>query len=86
MAEEKGYNTYTKVADEKCKVAQEWWAKNQDFWKKVRAKWQVEFDKNQNIKLKNMVNDQPLFVHLSKLKTNASQEEINTIIDLFIIR
>lgn len=86
LAEEKGYNTYTKVADEKCKVAQEWWAKNQDFWKKVCAKWQVEFDKNQNIKLKNMVNDQPLFVHLSKLKTNASQEEINTIIDLFIIR
>jgi hypothetical protein len=32
LAQEKGYNTYTKVEDSKCEAAQKWWAANKDFW------------------------------------------------------
>ena len=28
LAQEKGYNTYVKVADERCKAAKDWWKKN----------------------------------------------------------
>ena len=35
LAQEKGYNTYTKVADSKCEAAQKWWKENKEFWKKA---------------------------------------------------
>jgi hypothetical protein len=85
LAQEKGYNTYTKVDDSKCEAAQKWWAANQDFWKKVRIKWDVEFAKNKDIKLKSVVDGKPLYMHLQKLKTDASQVEINNVIDSFIV-
>ena len=85
LAQEKGYNTYTKVDDSKCEAAQKWWVANQEFWKKVRTKWNAEFAKNKDIKLKSDIDGKPLYMHLSKLKADASQEEINIVIDSFIV-
>jgi hypothetical protein len=85
LAQEKGHNTYTKVADSRCEVAKKWWAENKEFWKKVRTKWDVEFSKNKDIKLLPELDGKPLFMHLSKLKTDASQEEINQVINNFIV-
>ncbi|RAK22643.1 hypothetical protein B0I03_104169 [Flavobacterium aquaticum] len=85
LAQEKGHNTYTKVDDSKCEAAQKWWVANQEFWKKVRTKWNAEFAKNKDIKLKSDIDGKPLYMHLSKLKADASQEEINTVIDSFIV-
>lgn len=86
LAQEKGYDTYTKVDDSKCKVGQNWWAKNKNIWKLVRAKWDFEFSKNQNIALKNSVNKRPLFMHLFELKNDASAADVNKIIDEFIVK
>lgn len=85
LAQEKGYNTYTKVADSKCEAAQKWWKENQEFWKKVRTKWEAEFSKNNDIKLLAELDGMPLYMHLQKLKPNASQDEINKVIDSFIV-
>ncbi|WP_412464022.1 DUF6607 family protein [Flavobacterium mekongense] len=85
LAQEKGYNTYTKVADSKCEAAQKWWKENQEFWKKVRTKWEAEFSKNNDIKLLAQLDGMPLYMHLQKLKPNASQDEINKVIDSFIV-
>lgn len=85
LAQEKGHNTYTKVDDSKCEAAQKWWKENKEFWKKVRAKWDVEFAKNKDIKLLKELDGKPLYMHLQKLKNEASQEEINKIIDSFIV-
>lgn len=85
LAQEKGHNTYTKVDDSKCEAAQKWWVANQEFWKKVRTKWNAEFAKNKDIKLKSDIDGKPLYMHLSKLKADASQEEINIVIDSFIV-
>ncbi|MFN3909153.1 MAG: DUF6607 family protein [Flavobacterium sp.] len=85
LAQEKGHNTYTKVDDSKCESAQKWWRENKDFWKKVRAKWDAEFAKNKDIKLLAELDGKPLYMHLQKLKTDASQEEINKVIDSFIV-
>ena len=85
MAQEKGHNTYTKVDDSKCGAAQKWWRENKEFWKKVRTKWDVEFAKNKDIKLLTELDGKPLYMHLQKLKNEASQEEINKVIDSFIV-
>lgn len=85
LAQEKGHNTYTKVDDSKCESAQKWWKENKDFWKKVRKKWDIEFAKNKDIKLLAELDGKPLYMHLQKLKTDASQEEINKVIDSFIV-
>jgi hypothetical protein len=85
LAEEKGNNTYTKVDDSKCGAAQKWWVANKDFWKKVRAKWEVEFAKNKDLKLLTKVDEKPIYVHLASLQLDATQEEINRVIDNFIV-
>lgn len=85
LAAEKGHNIYTKVDDSKCEAAQKWWKENKHFWKKVREKWAIEFAKNKDIKLVTAIDGKPLYMHLQNLKNTASQAEINTVIDRFII-
>lgn len=85
LAQEKGFNSYTKVDDAKCEVAQKWWKENQEFWKKVRIKWDLVFTQNKDLKLESKVDGKPLFMHLGKLENNATQEEINKVIDSFIV-
>ncbi len=84
LAQEKGYNTYTKVEDSKCESAQKWWENNKDFWKKVRVKWNTEFAKNSDLKLKSDIDGKPLYMFLQALKKDARQEEIDKVIDNFI--
>ncbi|WP_319800085.1 DUF6607 family protein [Flavobacterium sp. N1718] len=85
LAQEKGYNTYTKVDDSRCEAAQKWWKENKEFWKKVRTRWEAEFAKNKDLQLRAEVDGKPLYMHLLQLKKDASQEEINKIIDSFIV-
>lgn len=85
LAQEKGNNIYKKVDDSKCEAAQKWWKENQAFWKKVRLKWDAVFAKNATIQLKNEVDGKPLHVHLQALSNQATQDEINAVIDRFII-
>ncbi len=85
LAQEKGYNTYTKIDDSKCEYAQKWWEQNKDFWKKVRAKWAVELAKNKDIKLKSDIDEKPLHIHLNALMADGNQADIDKIIDNFII-
>jgi hypothetical protein len=86
LAQEKGYDVYTKVDDSKCKVAQNYWAKNKNLWKKVRSKWDATFAKNKDISLQNKVEGKALYGHLFDLKADASQEQVDKIIDSFIVK
>ena len=86
LAQEKGYDTYTKVDDSKCNVGINWWAKNKEVWKKVRAKWDAEFAKDKDLTLKKSVEKKPLFMYLFDLKADASTAEVNKIIDDFIVK
>ena len=36
---EKGMNSYTRVDDERCELAQEWWKTHRDYWVDVRTIW-----------------------------------------------
>lgn len=86
LAQEKGMDTYKKVADAKCTAAQKWWKENENLWKNVRTKWDTVFDQNKDLKLEDKVNNKPLFVHLFDLKPNASKVESDVIIESFVIK
>ncbi len=84
LAQEKGYNVYTKVADNKCKAAQGWWKDNKGLWKKVRKKWSKTFSEKKDIVLKEKVNNKKMYSHLFALKADTSKKEVNKIIEQFL--
>lgn len=86
LAQEKGYDTYTKVADSKCIAAQKWWETNKPLWKNVRNKWATVFAQNKDIFLEKAVNKKPLYSHLFALKPDATIAESDAIIDSFVIK
>jgi hypothetical protein len=85
LAQEKGMNTYTKVADEKCQAAQKWWENNKDLWAKVRKKWDKVFEKEEDIQLKKKVDGKPAYLQLFMMKPGTSQKEINETIDNYTV-
>ncbi|WP_047789223.1 DUF6607 family protein [Tenacibaculum mesophilum] len=83
IAHEKGYNTYVKVDDNKCKAAQDWWKKNSAKWQKVRSKWDEVYGRNTNLSLETKVNNKPLYKHLFSEKVSEEQQ-INETIESFV--
>jgi len=64
LAKEKGYNTYVKVPDERCKAAADWWVENFDKWATVRTKWDEVFARDTDLILKEKVDNKVLYKHL----------------------
>jgi len=86
LVQEKGFNTYTRVADENCRLAVEWWAEHQDFWAKVRSSWDEIYDREGKLSLRRQVEGKPLFMHLYPLEAeNAGIGQIAEVIGKFVI-
>ncbi|WP_148870027.1 DUF6607 family protein [Tenacibaculum adriaticum] len=83
LAHEKGYNTYVKVADEKCKGAQEWWTKNANKWQLVRNKWSEVYGRNKDLSLETKVNNKLLFKQLFSDEIEK-EGEISDVIESFV--
>jgi len=86
LAEEKGYNTYTKVDDSKCKLAQDWWATHHSYWADVRTEWKSIFDKKKDISMLSSVEEKPLFIHMFDLQeknynSKAIEEQIKAFLE-----
>jgi hypothetical protein len=86
LAQEKGHDVYTKVEDSKCILAQNYWKKNNAIWKKVRDQWEIIFLKNRTLSLEKKVDNQFLFMKLFELKPDATREDVNKIIDSYIVK
>ena len=52
LAQEKGRNVYTKVDDQKCQAAQDWWAQNHQQWDVIRSEWNNKLALNENLDLR----------------------------------
>ena len=86
LAQEKGMNTYTKVADERCQAALTFWEKNKGFWAKVRSLWDEVYDRQGNLTLHKSVDKMPLFMHFYPMeKMDAGPVAIKETIDKFIV-
>ncbi len=83
LASEKGYNTYVKVDDSKCKAAQDWWTKNQAKWQLVRNKWSEVYGRNKNLSLEAKVENKQLYKHLFSDKVTG-EKEMGDIIESFV--
>lgn len=84
LAKEKGYNTYVKVPDARCKAAADWWIANDDKWATVRDKWDEVFEKDTDLVLKEKVDNKVLYKHLFEDEV-SSADKIGAIIDSFVI-
>lgn len=84
LAEEKGYNSYVKVADSKCKKAQDWWDANAQSWEQVRSKWAEVFDKKQTLQLKKAVSGKPLFRVLFDKSYEFTEANVDQTIESFV--
>lgn len=73
IAREKGWNTYKKVDDSKCKPAQDWWAKNKRYWADVRQVWSEVYATKTDLSFEKKVEDKPLFMHLFQMGEEAAE-------------
>ena len=84
LAEEKGYNTYKKVANEKCFAAQNWWNDNQGLWKKVRGQWTKIFKNKEDIILRKEIDNKALHSRVFELKNTASSKDISSLLEQYL--
>lgn len=86
LAQEKGINTYTKVADTKCQAAKKWWKENKEFWGDVRDKWSEVYERDQDLQLKAEIDGKPLYQQLFPMDIKASDKEIDKTIEGFLVK
>ena len=83
LAQEKGYNTYVKVDDSKCKTAADWWKNNLKKWALVRKKWDAVYAKNTTLSLEVKVDNKALYKHLFA-EEMTEETKISEVIESFI--
>jgi hypothetical protein len=93
IAGEKGWNTYTKTAAGKCKLAKDWWQEKQAYWNDVRKVWDELFAQKQTVQIENKIDGQILFMKLFALEdemlkdgynSTASTERIKETINIYL--
>ena len=77
IAQEKGWNTYKRVADSECQPAIDWWAKNASFWGDVRAEWDGLFAQKQTVKLEQKIDGQMMMFKLFGIGDELSGDQYN---------
>ncbi|WP_108809134.1 DUF6607 family protein [Aquimarina spinulae] len=85
LAKEKGFNTYVKVDDNKCKAAANWWKENNQKWALVRNKWEKVYGRNANLVLEAKVDNKPLYKHLFS-DEYTKEQDINKVIESFVVQ
>tara|TARA_R110002096_G_scaffold83876_4_gene194162 strand:- start:23016 stop:23921 length:906 start_codon:yes stop_codon:yes gene_type:complete len=85
LVQEKGYNIYNKRPDSDCKSAQLWWEKNQDKWAVVRSVWEAVYDNQKPLELKVDLDGKKLFEHLFITGQYNQKEEIEALINKYVV-
>lgn len=78
IVEEKGRNTYTKIPDEACAAAQQWWEAHKAYWAIVRAEWENVIASGDRLQLLGEVNKKKLHEALFAL---GKEQHANTYAD-----
>lgn len=92
LAEEKGKNTYVRIADKNCDAGRAYWKKTQPFWSKIRNAWEQYLNKHSTVTLKTTVDNKMLHEHLfelakeysaGKLKEKNIDASVKTVLEKF---
>jgi hypothetical protein len=78
LAQEKGYEEFTKVDEAKFDYAKKWWTGQQAYWTDVRAAWDTIFAKNATIKLTGKKDGKLLYEQLFALAERSEKEKWNS--------
>ena len=84
LAKEKGYNTYVKVDDSRCALAEKWWRDNGEKWSLVRDKWTEVYGRNKALTLEEKVDNKPLYKFLFEDEGYENKAQIDKIIESFV--
>jgi hypothetical protein len=75
IAQEKGYEEFTKADEAKFAYAKKWWAGQQGYWADARAAWDNVFAKNASIKLSGKKDGKLLYEQLFALAEKSEKEK-----------
>lgn len=84
LAQEKGFNVYTKVPDERCKAAKNWWNEHEQKWAEIRDVWTTVYDMEGKLTLEKSIDEQPLFMHLFSMEDDAGKDAYGEVIQSFV--
>ncbi|TWR29707.1 hypothetical protein FPZ43_07545 [Mucilaginibacter pallidiroseus] len=75
IAQEKGYEEFTKVDEAKFAYAKKWWADQQAYWKDARVAWEEVFAKNPTLKLTDKIEGKRLYDRLFEVAETSAKEK-----------
>ncbi|MBE9585535.1 hypothetical protein IM792_13855 [Mucilaginibacter sp. JRF] len=75
LAQEKGYEEFTKADEKEFAYAKEWWGSQKGYWADVRKVWDDVFAKNTTLKLNQKVDGKILFEKLFELGDQSVKEK-----------
>lgn len=76
ITQEKGINSYKRLADKECNAAKYYWEKNKVYWGKVRAIWASYINSNDSISLKSKVEGKVLHEYLIDLSKDYAKKRV----------
>lgn len=84
LAQEKGFNTYTKIDDSICKYGQDWWLENKNKWALIRSVWEEIYMSGNDLSLKNEVEGVKLYQELFGLKLDVKKSKVKKSLSSYI--
>jgi len=90
IAEEKGYNTYIRLADSECASAVAFWtAAESAYWTDVREAWELKMKASKRIKIQNKVDGNLLYealdmLYAQQLPTIERKKEIQAVLSKYV--
>jgi hypothetical protein len=93
LAQEKGYEEFTKAPEAEFKYAQGWWKKQESYWTDVRLVWDAVYAKHPVLKLEGKKEGKLLFERLFDLGDQSvkekwsavkNKEEVNKAINIYL--
>ena len=78
LTQEKGINSYKRVADKDCNAAKIYWEKNKEYWTLVRNVWTDYINKHDKISLKAKVEGKMLHEYLNSLAKEWAMKKTNS--------
>ena len=84
LAQEKGFNSYTKIENSKCVYGQEWWDENKDKWAVIREVWDEIYTLGSDLSLKQEVDGVRLYQELFGLEKNIKKSKVKKSLNPYI--
>lgn len=93
LVEEKGINSYKRIADSECAAGKAYWEKTKDYWTSVRLAWEDYLAAHGTVELKKTVDGKVMHDHLfamakdyaaGKIKPAETKAKVKALLEKFV--